>query len=104
MAMCTHKCTFFSYLREICHYLQGYHASEFSCLWYSVDIISLRNHASVSVAVIDIVDCNPILGLKPLGLTYIEWNMSLLKVKVKISLLQAVEAHRAVRGQGSHIT
>jgi hypothetical protein len=26
------------------------------------------------------------------------------KVKVKISLLQAVEAHRVVRGQGSHIT
>jgi hypothetical protein len=24
--------------------------------------------------------------------------------KVKISLLQAVEAHRVVRGQGSHIT
>jgi hypothetical protein len=27
-----------------------------------------------------------------------------LYVKVKISLLQAVEAHRVVRGQGSHIT
>jgi hypothetical protein len=26
------------------------------------------------------------------------------KVKVKISLLQAVEAHRVARGQGSHIT
>jgi hypothetical protein len=26
------------------------------------------------------------------------------KGKVKISLLQAVEAHRVVRGQGSHIT
>jgi hypothetical protein len=26
------------------------------------------------------------------------------KVKVKISLLQAVEAHRVRRGQGSHIT
>jgi hypothetical protein len=26
------------------------------------------------------------------------------KVKVKISLLQAVEAHRIARGQGSHIT
>jgi hypothetical protein len=29
---------------------------------------------------------------------------SIRKVKVKISLLQAVEAHRAARGQGSHIT
>jgi hypothetical protein len=27
-----------------------------------------------------------------------------IKVKVKISLLQAVEAHRVARGQGSHIT
>jgi hypothetical protein len=26
------------------------------------------------------------------------------KVKVKISLLQAVEVHRVVRGQGSHVT
>jgi hypothetical protein len=26
------------------------------------------------------------------------------KVKVKISLLQALEAHRVARGQGSHIT
>jgi hypothetical protein len=26
------------------------------------------------------------------------------KAKVKISLLQAVEAHRVVRGQGSHIS
>jgi hypothetical protein len=25
-------------------------------------------------------------------------------IKVKVSLLQAVEAHRVVRGQGSHIT
>jgi hypothetical protein len=27
-----------------------------------------------------------------------------IKVKVKISLFQAVEAHRVARGQGSHIT
>jgi hypothetical protein len=28
----------------------------------------------------------------------------MIKVKVKISLLQAVEAYRVARGQGSHIT
>jgi hypothetical protein len=28
----------------------------------------------------------------------------LLHIKVKISLLQAVEAHRVARGQGSHIS
>jgi ribosomal protein L29 len=30
-------------------------------------------------------------------------KLEYLKVKVKISLLQAVEAHRVARGRGSHI-
>jgi hypothetical protein len=38
-------------------------------------------------------------GRKPLGRPRRRWV-----VKVKISLLQAVEAQRVARGQGSHIT
>jgi hypothetical protein len=34
---------------------------------------------------------------------FTKYNDNIIK-KVKISLLQAVEAHRVARGQGSHIT
>jgi hypothetical protein len=32
------------------------------------------------------------------------WKTRYRPVKVKISLLQAVEAHRVAKGQGSHVT
>jgi hypothetical protein len=54
----------------------------------------------------------PGLELRPLGrparsqsLYRLRYPSSVeIKVKVKISLLQAVEAYRVARGQGSHIT